>query len=201
MAAQNNAIDEQLAALSLIENAHLETVKNRNWLNHIQKKAQKQHDGFAANATATKKELASVESHLSKTHRTVAQLIADQERLQLLLEELKAAQVAKSGYFIAGKGKYPLPVNGEIEARFGDQKSVGKIQWQGLFIASRAGTPVKAIADGEVIYSDWLQGFGELVILDHGDAFMTLYGGNRDVRVKIGDWAESGSEKSDGWAE
>lgn len=193
MAAQNRAIDEQLEALSLIESAHLETVKNRNWLNHIQKKAQKQHDGFKANATATKKELASVESHLTKTHRTVAQLTADQARLQVLLEELKAAQVAKSGYFISGKGNYPLPVNGQIEARFGELKSVGKIRWQGLFIASRAGSPVRAIADGEVIYSDWLQGFGELVIIDHGDAFMTLYGGNRDVRVKKGDWAESGS--------
>ena len=193
MAAQDTAIKQQLAALTLIEDAHLEAVKNRNWLNHIKKKAQKQHDNFAANARAQKTELKTVENQLTEKQRSVAQLKADQARLQILLEELKAAQVAKSGYFLAGKGKYPLPVDGQLQARFGEMKSVGKIRWQGLFIAARSGTPVGAIADGEVIYSDWLQGFGNLVILDHGDAFMTLYGGNRDVRIKKGDWVDSGS--------
>ncbi|MEE9335603.1 MAG: peptidoglycan DD-metalloendopeptidase family protein [Granulosicoccaceae bacterium] len=193
MAAQDNAIEQQLAALTLIEEAHLEAAKNRNWLNHIKKKAQKQHDNFAANARAQKTELTTVENQLTEKQRSVAQLKADQSRLQILLEELKAAQVAKSGYFLAGKGQYPLPVDGQLQARFGELKSVGKIRWQGLFIAARYATPVGAIADGEVIYSDWLQGFGNLVILDHGDAFMTLYGGNRDVRVKKGDWVDSGS--------
>ena len=193
MAAQDNAIEQQLAALTLIKDAHLEAAKNRNWLNHIKKKAQKQHDDFATNARKQKNQLTSVENQLTEKQRSVAQLKADQQRLQILLEELKAAQVAKSGYFIAGKGKYPLPINGNIEANFGELKSVGKIRWQGMFIAARSGTPVGAIADGEVIYSDWLQGFGNLVILDHGDAFMTLYGGNRDVRVNKGDWVDSGS--------
>jgi len=193
MAAQDTAIDQQLAALTTIEEAHLEALKNRNWLNHIKKKAQKQHDSFAANAAAQQTKLTSVENQLTEKQRSVAQLKADQVRLQALLQELKAAQVAKSGYFLAGKGKYPLPINGQVKARFGEIKSVGKIRWQGMFIEARAGTPVAAIADGEVMYSDWLQGFGNLVILDHGDAFMTLYGGNREVRIKKGDWVDSGS--------
>jgi len=154
-----------LAALTLIEEAHLEAVKNRNWLNHIKKKAQKQHDNFASSAKARKSELTKVENQLTEKQRTVAQLKADQTRLQLLLEELKAAQVAKSGYFLAGKGTYPLPVNGTLQARFGELKSVGKIRWQGLFIAARSGTPVSAVADGEVLYSDWLPGFGNLVTI------------------------------------
>jgi len=54
------------------------------------------------------------------------------------------------------------------------------------------GAAVRAIADGEVVYSDWLQGFGRLVIVDHGDSFMTLYGGSREALVRAGDWVDAG---------
>ena len=109
------------------------------------------------------------------------------------MEELKALAIAQSGYFESGKGNYLLPVSGTIKARFGDVKSVGRLHWNGLFVAAPAGRPVKAVADGEVVYSDWLQGFGMLVILDHGDDYMTLYGGNRDVIVADGTWIDAGA--------
>jgi len=137
--------------------------------------------------------LGEVQAQISTKTRTVATLKVDQARLQALMEELRNSQVAHSGYFASGQGSYPLPVAGTIKARFGEVKSVGKLRWDGYFIEAGSGSPVRAIADGSVVYSDWLQGFGMLVILDHGDGYMTLYGGNRDVAVQKQDWVQTGS--------
>jgi len=193
MRAQQLAIGEQMQAIEKIEAAHFEALKNRNWLNHIKKKATNQHATYKDQALKKQQTLGEVKTAISTKTRTVAQLKADQIRLQTLMEELKAARIAQSGYFKAGQGSYPLPVAGTVESRFGDVKSVGKLRWNGYFISARNGTPVRAIADGAVIYSDWLQGFGMLVILDHGDGYMTLYGGNREVNVANEDWVESGA--------
>ncbi len=193
MKAQQRAIIEQQASLSAINNAKQEALKNRNWLNHIKKKATKQFNSYQAQQSENQQSIGKVESDINDKTRTVAQLKLDQERLQALMEELRAAQVARSGYFLAGQGTYPLPVAGEIKARFGEVKSVGKLRWNGYFINATNGAPVRTVADGEVVYSDWLQGFGMLVIIDHGDGYMTLYGGNREVAVKKDDWVETGA--------
>jgi len=191
--AQRLAIMEQQTVLAKLAEARQEALKNRNWLNHIKKKATSQFDSYKSESKKNKHNLGEVQAQITSKTRTVATLKVDQARLQALMEELKTSQVAHSGYFSSGKGKYPLPVAGEIKARFGDVKSVGKLHWDGFFIASREGSPVKAIADGAVVYSDWLQGFGMLVILDHGDGYMTLYGGNRDVAVRKEDWVQTGA--------
>ena len=193
MQAQQQAIRNQQATLQQIAAARNEALKNRNWLNHIKKKATSQFDTYKGERDQKKQSIGEVESQITNKTQTVAQLKLDQARLQALMEELRAAQVAKSGYFLAGKGKYPLPVRGTINARFGEVKSVGKLRWEGYFITAGIGTPVRTIADGEVVYSDWLQGFGMLVIIDHGDSYMTLYGGNREVAASQGDWVESGA--------
>lgn len=193
LAAQKRSIEQQAEQLKRIETAHANALKDRNWLNYIKKKASKQREAFASTASSQQRNLGEVEASLDEKTRTVAQLKADQSRLQSLMEELKAMQSAQSGYFAAGKGRYPAPVAGKVLARFGEIKSVGKLRWSGLFIAARTGLPVQAVADGEVVYSNWLQGFGQLVIIDHGDNYATLYGGNRDVRVSRGDWVQSGA--------
>lgn len=191
--AQRAAIRTQLAALERIETAAATARKDRNWLNYIQRKASSQRDALAVSEADQRRDLEAVDSRLSEKTRTVAELRADQQRLQSLMDELEKAQAAGSGYFAGGKGQWPLPVAGTIEARFGETKAVGHITWNGLFISADAGRPVRTIADGEVVYSDWLNGFGMLVIVDHGDAWMSLYGGNREVLVDTGTWVESGT--------
>lgn len=193
LAAQNAAIHEQAAVLVRVQETKAAALKDRNWLNYLKKKASGQRDTFTSRAKATQRDIGQVEEGLDEKTRTVAQLNADQERLQFLMEELKALQSAQSGYFIAGKGRYPAPVKGRLTAHFGDIKSVGKLTWSGLFIEAAMGAPVLAIADGEIIYSNWLQGFGHLVIIDHGDNYTSLYGGNRQVTMPVGDWVESGA--------
>jgi len=193
MQAQHDAIREQQASLQVIGNARTEALKNRNWLNHIKKKATNQFLTYEEQRTEKRRSIGELDSRITQTTQTVAELKASQARLQALMEELRAAQVARSGYFLSGQGKYPLPVAGIIKARFGEVKSVGRLRWNGYFIAAATNTPVRAIADGSVVYSDFLQGFGMLVILDHGDGYMTLYGGNRHVAVNTEDWVESGA--------
>ena len=193
MQAQRQAIRAQESNLQQISNAHSEALKNRNWLNHIKKKAISQFDTYKGESKQKQQTIGEVQSQIANKTKTVSELKLDQARLQALMEELRAAQVAKSGYFLSGQGNYPLPVLGTIKARFGDVKSVGKLRWNGYFITASSGTPVRTIADGAVVYSDWLQGFGMLVIVDHGDNYMTLYGGNREVTVRKDDWVESGA--------
>lgn len=193
MGAQRIAIIEQQAVLLQLEAAHHEALKNRNWLNHIKKKATSQLDTYKGQSNKNQHSLGEVQAQITSKTRTVATLKVDQARLQALMEELRNTQVAHSGYFISGQGNYPLPVTGTIKARFGEVKSVGKLRWDGYFIEAGTGLPVRAIADGTVVYSDWLQGFGMLVIVDHGDGYMTLYGGNRDVAVQKEDWVQTGS--------
>lgn len=191
--AQQQQVESAITYLQGVEAARLEALKDRNWLNHIRDKARGQRESFNRDAQSARQQIDFVEDELAHTTRSVAQLEQDQQRLQQLIEELEALQRDGSGYFTALQGQYELPVNGQVSARFGDRKSVGKLAWQGLFIEAGVGVPVHAIADGEVVYSDWLQGFGMLVIIDHGDGYMTLYGGNRSVQASAGSWVESGS--------
>ncbi len=186
-------IDDQVTVLNRLDQARTSALKDRNWLNYLQKQASRQRQTLVSEALETQQSLTDVEAGLSQKTATVAELRADQTRLQSLMDELKALQSAPSGYFVAGKGQYPSPVVGQLIARFGEIKSVGKLRWNGLFIGADQGQPVRTVADGEVIYSDWLQGFGMLIIIDHGDNYSSLYGGNRDVTVAVGQWVESGS--------
>ena len=191
--AQQTQIQDLANFLENVEQARLNTLKDRNWLHHIRDKATRQRNSFERDAQDKRQQIVTVDVKLQQTTRTVAQLQADQSRLQSLMDDLESSQRGGSGYFAARQGQYDMPVSGDIQARFGDVKSVGKLTWEGFFIAADTGKTVRAVADGEVVYSDWLQGFGMLVILDHGDGYMTLYGGNRTVNIDNGSWVESGA--------
>jgi septal ring factor EnvC (AmiA/AmiB activator) len=90
------------------------------------------------------------------------------------------------------KGKMPLPVKGPVKHAFGQTRSVG-IQWQGWLIGAKSGADVRAIASGRVAFSDWLRGYGLLMIIDHGDGFMSLYANNESLLYEVGDWVEPGN--------
>jgi septal ring factor EnvC (AmiA/AmiB activator) len=89
--------------------------------------------------------------------------------------------------FAALKGKLNLPVRGDIVNRFGATREDSGISWKGLFIRANEGSEVKSIASGTVVFADWLRGFGNLLIIDHGDGFMSLYGNNQALLKNVGD--------------
>ncbi|MGB2832771.1 MAG: peptidoglycan DD-metalloendopeptidase family protein [Methylotenera sp.] len=94
--------------------------------------------------------------------------------------------------FAALKGKLRLPVRGDVTGRFGSKREESGISWKGLFIKANEGAEVKSIATGRVVFADWLRGFGNLIILDHGDGYMSLYGNNQSVLKQVGDTVQAG---------
>ena len=91
-----------------------------------------------------------------------------------------------SGTFAALRGKLHLPVRGRIANRFGTPRPEGGAIWKGLRIVAPEGTEVGAVAAGQVVYADWLRGYGNLLIIDHGDGFLSVYGNNQSLLKETG---------------
>lgn len=85
------------------------------------------------------------------------------------------------------RGRMRFPVRGELIGRFGAQRAEGGTTWRGVFIRAPGGAEVRAVAGGEVVFSDWLRGYGNLIILDHGSDYLTIYGNNDALLREVGD--------------
>ncbi len=148
---------------------------------------------------------------IQKQQREMRALQANENRLTRLVEQLtrlvrKPVPAGKprprnnalpSGTgdgspFAALRGSLALPVRGELGSRFGSPRADGGVVWRGLFIAARAGEDVRAVAAGRVVYADWLRGFGNLLIVDHGDSYMTLYANAEALLKQVGDVIRGG---------
>ncbi|MFV8818773.1 murein hydrolase activator EnvC family protein [Haliea sp. E17] len=143
--------------------------------------------------------LARVNAELKEKGGTLARLEADQKELEALLEAIRKAIVEldipeeDAQPFKSAKGKMPWPVPGRAIARFGDSRNQGKMRWQGVTIPASPGTLVKPIHHGRVIYSDWLRGMGLLIIVDHGDGYLSLYAHNQTLLKEVGEWVGTGT--------
>lgn len=104
--------------------------------------------------------------------------------------------VADGGFvgraFATLRGKLKLPVRGELAGRFGAPREEGGVTWKGLFIRASEGQGVRAVADGQVVYADWFRGYGNLLIVDHGNGYLSLYGNNESVLKTVGETVRSG---------
>jgi murein hydrolase activator len=94
--------------------------------------------------------------------------------------------------FSSLKGKLKLPVKGEVTNRFGKERQDGGLSWSGLFIRANEGEPVKSVASGRVVFAEWMRGFGNLIIVDHGSGYMSLYGNNQTILKNVGEDVKGG---------
>jgi septal ring factor EnvC (AmiA/AmiB activator) len=101
-----------------------------------------------------------------------------------------------SGPFSALKGRLRLPVRGELIGRFGTQHAGAAASAKGVFIRTAEGEQVRAIAPGRVVYADWMRGFGNLLIVDHGEGFLSIYGNNESLLKQTGDSVSLGEALS-----
>jgi septal ring factor EnvC (AmiA/AmiB activator) len=100
---------------------------------------------------------------------------------------------AFGGAFSAARGKLPWPVNGRLLARFGETRGDdSRAKWDGVMISASAGSKVHAVHGGRVVFADWLRGAGLLVILDHGNGYLSLYGHNQTLLKDAGDIVKAG---------
>lgn len=97
------------------------------------------------------------------------------------------------GNLVQLKGELPWPASGKVLNDFGSSRVQGKVNWEGIYIQGTMGAPVKAIARGKVVFADYLKGHGLLIIIDHGQGYLSLYAHNQSLNKKIGDAVESGS--------
>jgi septal ring factor EnvC (AmiA/AmiB activator) len=142
--------------------------------------------------------LAQIESAISSDSAELAARQQDREELEVLLAEIDAAlaqliPVEDVEPFSAARGSMHWPVNGRITDSFGRPRNQGKMRWQGVRLKAEAGSTVAAIHHGRVVYADWLRGSGLLIVIDHGEGYMSLYAHNESLLREVGDWVNAGS--------
>lgn len=99
---------------------------------------------------------------------------------------------AQKENFAQLRGRLRLPVRGEVINRFGSARADTGVSWKGLFIRAREGSEVKSVAGGEVVFANWMRGFGNLIVIDHGNGYMSLYGNNEALYKSAGQAVKAG---------
>ena len=153
--------------------------------------------------------LGKIALQLKQQRREIGRLQRDENHLAQLVEKISRmlAQPKGKGLFSNNnlpddrfdgspfeqlKGKLALPVKGEVSGKFGATRPDSTVLWKGLFLRAAANQPVKAVAAGRVVFADWLRGFGNLLIIDHGKGYMSLYGNNETLYKQVGDVLHGG---------
>lgn len=140
--------------------------------------------------------MAALESRLRAQHSTLADYQQSAEQLQKLIDTLQHKLTppdnTPSGTFTALKGRMRPPVYGPVIAHFGDSKANGQLQWQGQWRAAPKGTPIRAVADGRVVYVGYMHHYGLIVVLEHGDEYFTVYGHTQSSYVSVGEQVSQG---------
>ena len=153
--------------------------------------------------------LARISGDIRANRKEINVLVADEARLARLVEELGkvlapasgeredrvekvAPPGAPGGPFSSLKGKLRLPVRGELIGRFGGQRRSGVASTKGVFISAAEGQPVQAVALGQVVYADWMRGYGNLLIVDHGEAYLSIYANNEALLKQVGELVAAG---------
>lgn len=142
-------------------------------------------------------QLASLEAQLKAGNSKLNDLEQQRVGMQLLLEELtrSASVAAGSGEaFAARKGKLEWPAQGKVSHAFGSRYDLGDLKYEGALLAARPGSAVQSVHAGRVVFADWFGNSGLLLIIDHGDGYMSLYAHNQQLFKAVGAWVESGEK-------
>lgn len=140
--------------------------------------------------------IASLNADMATRRNELEQLLADRAHLQELIDEINRIIVdipapEDAAPFAAARGQLPWPVTGQLLARFGERYG-GSLQRQGIIIGSDAGSTVRAVHNGRVVFADWLRGSGNLIVVDHGNSYISLYAHVQGFTKNTGDWVNRG---------
>ena len=145
-----------------------------------------------------KKAVDGLRSELENNKQQIDRLQQDEQELLQLIEKLQeiidelVAEERTGTSFRDLRGSLKLPVDAEIKVHFGTQRKIGNLRWKGIVLAGQLGSDIHAVYAGRVVYADWMRGFGLLLIIDHGDSYLSLYGHNESLLAEEGDWVETG---------
>lgn len=185
-----NALNDTLLTIKTLE----PTIQNKQQgLDELFERQRVQREALEASRRERSALLAELNRDIQNTQQRLIQLKEDEQSLQELVKRLRRALAeiptprGPGKSFAQLKGQLRLPAEGAIAAHFGAPRQVGQLKWQGILIDAANGADVKAVAAGRVVFADWLRGFGLLLILDHGDGYMSLYGYNQGLHNNVGD--------------
>ena len=161
------------------------------------KNLEEQLNGLQSLKDSRKSTLAKMDAEINSAEARLQRLAEERQELEQLLQnmdrELARLELDREmPKFADARGKMPWPVKGRLRNSFGSSRGQGGLSWQGVNIRAEEGAEVRAVHDGRVVYSDWLRGAGLLVIIDHGDGFMSLYANNQQLMKETGDWVSGG---------
>lgn len=209
--ARNRAIwlENLRGTLSELNDISLEVQSQNSTLEKLRAEQAQQKIKLQQDQFERKQVLGQFSKQLTQQRREIKHLQRDENRLVKLVEkiaEMLAQPKKKSLFrndnlpdnrfdgepFAQLQGKLVLPVKGDITNQFGTKRPDSTVIWKGLFIRTTSGQTVKAVAAGRVVFADWLRGFGNLLIVDHGNAYMSLYGNNETLYKQVGDELRGG---------
>ena len=186
-------IAEQRAALAELERLGEEARQRAERLRAIEQASRADRDKVLAERRERQRVIANLGADIRRNRREIQTLRADEARLARLVEALaRAASATASEPFSALRGKLRLPVRGELRGRFGAPRGAAGVVAKGVFIRAPGGQPVRAIARGQVVYADWMRGFGNLLIVDHGETYLSIYANNETLLKEPGDAVATG---------
>ncbi|ODC04731.1 hypothetical protein BFW38_15540 [Terasakiispira papahanaumokuakeensis] len=190
-------IEDYLATARQLDNVKSEILQRDQRLQAVRQDLQSRRQDLEAQQQERHQLVATLNQRIQGRGDQLSKMQADQARLEELLNAVTEAIVdlpppRDAKPFPQMRGQLPWPLTGRITTAFGGHLMNGKVISHGWFIRAQEGTPVKAIHGGRVVFSDWIRGFGMVVIIDHGDGFMSLYGHNQSLRKSTGDWVHGG---------
>lgn len=145
-----------------------------------------------------KQMLSRIDRELNDKTQRLNRLTADEKRLSELLRRLQSEfneiplNVDGKGDFARLRGKLPWPTAGRIAIEYGKARGAGNLNWQGVVLRAEEGAAVRAVWRGRIAFSGWLNGYGQVMVIEHGDGYMSVYGYNQSLAKEVGDWTETG---------
>ena len=195
--ARNEKIAQYMGDVEQLSTVRNQVSEEKRSLDSAKAELEKDQQQLLANnerRQATLKQLdASLQSDKSKLDKLLKQRTALEELLKNVRSVVKkmALKTPPGGQsFASQKGQLSWPLKGKVAHSFGSNRS-GSLNWDGWLISAKIGEPVAAVHDGQVIFSNYMRGFGLLIILNHGDGYMSLYAHNEELLKDTGDWVLS----------
>jgi septal ring factor EnvC (AmiA/AmiB activator) len=189
-AVQGN-IDKIIETEQLIQQARLDLEKNQQALNEQKKQLDQDLGKRKTIISSLDKQLKKQGGNLSRLEDEAAQLQNLIKSIEKLFIDAPESEISRKS-FAKLKGKLAWPLKGKLRKLFGRTKPQSDLRWQGVKIEAANGSHVMAVSHGRVAFADWLRGLGNLIIIDHGNSYLSLYGHNESLFKTAGDWVEAG---------
>lgn len=189
--ARRDRITAIQTSLRELERLTEEIAEEENELEDQRAARERDRAALARKRSERQRVLERIETRTASRRSDLREMEADEERLERLLGDLEGAAPGEVVDVARRRGQLDWPVIGRIRAAFGSKRDSG-MRWRGLFIATEPSEPATAPAPGRVVFADWMRGYGLLLILDHGNGFMSLYGHSEGLLADLGDWVEEG---------